>query len=283
MATANDNPFFLPGIGQSGDYSHNPLLVSMDMMRRIWQGTLGAGTGFDPAVFTPAASTQDLDRRLAELRAVEHWLRMNLSMLGSAIQALEVQRTTISTFRAFVESGAGLTAPVRPEQEPPPATTASAAAGPAQPSTAAPSGDSSGLFGVPPELAPLASAQAAKQASGDGQPAQPHPAEAAMQTWWDMLQAQFDGLAEAAATSMQQGAEVAQDVARAAASAAATSGMGSAAAGKSTVRQPAAKKAVAKKSAAKKSTAKKATVKKTARKAAVKKGAARKSTAAAQR
>src|SRR5690606_42037298 len=54
---------------------------------------------------TPPMNLEELERRIAELRSVESWLRMNLSMLTSTIQGLEVQRATIATLRSFV-SGA---------------------------------------------------------------------------------------------------------------------------------------------------------------------------------
>ncbi|MGN6581469.1 MAG: PhaM family polyhydroxyalkanoate granule multifunctional regulatory protein [Bordetella sp.] len=100
--SSHTNPFVLPGLGQSSDASGNPFLASMEMMRQAWAGLAGEG-GFSQVL--PMGTTmnvEELDRRIAELRSVESWLRMNLSMLDSAIQGMEVQRATITTLKSFV-------------------------------------------------------------------------------------------------------------------------------------------------------------------------------------
>ena len=44
MASSNDNPFVMPGMGQSNpDIAGNPLLASMEMMRQAWSGLTGPG------------------------------------------------------------------------------------------------------------------------------------------------------------------------------------------------------------------------------------------------
>src|ERR1700748_384747 len=49
----------------------------------------------------PLTNVEELDKRITDMRAVEQWLKLNLNMLQSAIQALEVQRATLATLRAF--------------------------------------------------------------------------------------------------------------------------------------------------------------------------------------
>ncbi|MEJ2767374.1 PhaM family polyhydroxyalkanoate granule multifunctional regulatory protein [Mycetohabitans sp. B46] len=44
---------------------------------------------------------EELDKRITDLRTVEQWLKLNLSMLQSTIQALQVQRSTLATLHAF--------------------------------------------------------------------------------------------------------------------------------------------------------------------------------------
>lgn len=102
MADNNTNPFVLPGLGQSSDASGNPLLASMEMMRQAWTGLASQGGLAQILPMTPSMSVEELDRRIAELRSVESWLRMNLSMLDSTIQGMEVQRATINTLKSFV-------------------------------------------------------------------------------------------------------------------------------------------------------------------------------------
>src|SRR5690606_31970411 len=106
MVTQNNNPFVLPGFGQTGDMAQNPLIASMEMMRQAWQGLASTG-GLNAGAMSAPVSVEDLARRIGDLRAVENWLRMNLSMLSSTIQGLEVQRSTIATLKSFMTSAAG--------------------------------------------------------------------------------------------------------------------------------------------------------------------------------
>ncbi len=49
----------------------------------------------------PLLSPEELEKRIAEMRAVEQWLTLNVNMLRSTIQAFEVQRATYATLRSF--------------------------------------------------------------------------------------------------------------------------------------------------------------------------------------
>src|SRR3546814_5296977 len=90
------------------------MMASMEMMRQAWQGLAAAG-GMEHSALTPPMSIEDLDRRISDLRAVENWLRMNLSMLSSTIQGLEVQRATIATLKSFAASSAAATGGASPD------------------------------------------------------------------------------------------------------------------------------------------------------------------------
>src|SRR5690606_15752897 len=105
MNTNNSNPFVLPGFGQPGEIGQNPLLASMDMMRHAWESMAGQG-GLGVSAMAPAMSEEDLNRRISDLKAVENWLKMNLSVLSSTIQSMEVQRASIATFKSFMAAGA---------------------------------------------------------------------------------------------------------------------------------------------------------------------------------
>ncbi|WP_369822757.1 PhaM family polyhydroxyalkanoate granule multifunctional regulatory protein [Bordetella sp. N] len=110
MTDPQNNPFILPGLGQSGDAAGNPLLASMEMMRKAWAGLMGPGGLAQVMPLAPPLNVEDLERRITELRSVESWLRLNLSMLSSTIQGLEVQRSTINTLRSFVDTVSSQTA-----------------------------------------------------------------------------------------------------------------------------------------------------------------------------
>ncbi|HUH59566.1 MAG TPA: PhaM family polyhydroxyalkanoate granule multifunctional regulatory protein [Candidimonas sp.] len=206
MVTQNTNPFVLPGFGQSGDMAQNPMMASMEMMRQAWQGLAGTSSLGQAAMAAPM-SVEELERRIGDLRAVENWLRMNLSMLSSTIQGMEVQRATIATLKSFMTTTA---------------SGASTGDGPSplevvlgiKPGSHAASGDAPS-----PAAAPAAATEAAHDAAVPQIPG----AAAAAQGWWDMVQKQFDTLA-AATTATLQGAEAAAHQVGVAASADSTLG-----------------------------------------------------------
>ncbi|AOI83764.1 PhaM family polyhydroxyalkanoate granule multifunctional regulatory protein [Burkholderia cepacia] len=163
-----------------------------DMMDRMWDmmrmspfGAMtpfpGGAHGLPPSLssmsdmMAPLTSVEELDKRITDLRAVEQWLKLNLGMLQSAIQALEVQRATLATLRAF---GAFAQSSMSAAEE-----AAVAAAQAAKPASAAP-GDA--------PAAADADASAADAAAGDAAQAF-DPAG-----WWNLLQSQFNQLASLA-------------------------------------------------------------------------------------
>lgn len=70
---------------------HDPL----ELMRKMW-GSMGVPL---PGMVTPTLDVGELDQRIADLKAVEGWLRMNLNMLQLSIQGLEMQRTTLQSMQ----------------------------------------------------------------------------------------------------------------------------------------------------------------------------------------
>ena len=69
----------------------------MEFMRSMW-GKMGFSI---PGMVTPTLDVDELDKRITDMKAVENWLKMNLSSLQMAIQGLEMQRTTIATMQAM--------------------------------------------------------------------------------------------------------------------------------------------------------------------------------------
>lgn len=49
----------------------------------------------------PTLNPEELSKRIEELRTVQFWLEQNARMLGATIQALEVQRMTLSTLKTM--------------------------------------------------------------------------------------------------------------------------------------------------------------------------------------
>ncbi|MXN80078.1 alginate biosynthesis protein AlgP [Burkholderia sp. 4701] len=162
-----------------------------DMLDRMWEmvrlspfGGMAAFPGATPGLppslasmsdmMAPLTNVEELDKRITDLRAVEQWLKLNLGMLQSAIQALEVQRATLATLRAF---GAFAQSSMSAAEEAAVAAAKAAAAS--------------------PDAASAAGAQAAAAQPSDGDAATQNPAFDPA-GWWNLLQAQFSQLANLA-------------------------------------------------------------------------------------
>lgn len=87
----------------------------LDFLKNMW-----SSMGFNlPGMVTPTLDVNELDKRIADLRAVEGWLKMNLNMLQMSIQGLEMQRHTLAAMQAMGQSAAaGEEAPANPFANP---------------------------------------------------------------------------------------------------------------------------------------------------------------------
>ena len=87
---------------------------SLEMMKTMWgQGAGGqtpgqfpfttdaskAAGGFGSAF--PGLDTDELEKRIKDLKSVENWLNLNLNILKSTIQGLEVQYSTMMALKSF--------------------------------------------------------------------------------------------------------------------------------------------------------------------------------------
>lgn len=72
----------------------------MEFLKSLW-GSAGMPL---PGLVTPTLDTNELDKRVADLKAVEGWLKTNLGMLQMTIQGLEMQRATLTAMQAFSQS-----------------------------------------------------------------------------------------------------------------------------------------------------------------------------------
>lgn len=69
----------------------------LDFVRGMWNSM-----GFSlPGMVTPTLDVDELDKRIADLKAVESWLKMNLNMLQMTTQGLEMQRATLAAMQAM--------------------------------------------------------------------------------------------------------------------------------------------------------------------------------------
>jgi len=163
------------------------------------------GAGLAPSLsmmsdmMAPLTNVEELDKRITDMRTVEQWLKLNLSMLQSAIQALEVQRATLATLRAFgAFAQQSMTQPPAAGQAPSPAP--------------APSPSPAGRW---PHAEVSASAAGSGSTSAESAKApEPESEEEAASTapafdataWWNLLQSQFNQIAQFAMTQPMAGA-----------------------------------------------------------------------------
>lgn len=97
-----------------------------------------AGSALPPSIgqwVTPTLDPDELAKRIEELRTVQYWLEQNAKLLGTTIQALEVQRMTLSTLKSMNVSVGELSdaLKLRPQAETEAKAQAAAPAEPAAP------------------------------------------------------------------------------------------------------------------------------------------------------
>ena len=217
--TAGDKPPF-PGF--PGFPPAEMLDKMWDMMRMTPFGAAfpgmqpGTAQGFPSPLtamtdmMSPLMNVEELDKRITDLRAVEQWLKLNLNMLQSTIQGMEVQRATLSTLRAFgAFAQASMTQPAQEAGQagaasPWGASSSRTASQPAGASASPSSNPSGGAAGADESAAKRAEPAAeADAASPEATQTPPFDASA----WWNLLQSQFNQLAAFAMTQPNAGAE----------------------------------------------------------------------------
>lgn len=57
-----------------------------------------------PGMVVPLANPADIEKRIADLRSVEHWLTLNLNVVKMSIQGLEMQQATLVAMQAAQQS-----------------------------------------------------------------------------------------------------------------------------------------------------------------------------------
>ncbi len=149
----------MPGANAMGD--------TMEFVKNLWSSMKL------PGMSIPSLSPEDIDKQIADLKAVESWLQMNMNMLRSTIQALEVQSATLNALRSMGQSFANAANPASP----PPAE--------ARPGFESPFASA---FGKPatPEAAPATEATAGFPDTTAMAAQFANPA-----AWWNTVQEQF--------------------------------------------------------------------------------------------
>lgn len=160
-------------VGKMALDSFGQVMGTMDSVKRAWS------TFNLPTPFTPTLSVEELDKRITDLRAVEQWLSLNQNMLRNTIQGLEIQRGTLNAVRTMSDSFGKAIKPADDAMAQALAQFAAAAA-----------------------AAPASSRAAAAPAA----PTQAEPMQAGVDplAWWNLLQSNFQQIAQAAAGSQDE-------------------------------------------------------------------------------
>ncbi|MDP9108985.1 MAG: hypothetical protein M3N23_07930 [Pseudomonadota bacterium] len=168
----------LPGAGAVKD--------TLEFMKNLWGNVKVPGMNL-PGMVMPTLSVEEIDKQIADLKAVESWLTLNMNMLHGTIKALEVQSATLSTLQSM---SANFSAAMQPQSSAP------VAAADDSPPFESPFARA---FAPPP--APASAAAAAEPASAptstsskdtdSGSPAAAPIPLANPAAWWNMLQDQF--------------------------------------------------------------------------------------------
>jgi pyruvate/2-oxoglutarate dehydrogenase complex dihydrolipoamide acyltransferase (E2) component len=146
------------------------LVPGFDFLQGLMQSAGQAAPAMGQWI-APTLNPEELEKRIGELKTVQFWLEQNARMIGMTVQALEVQRMTLSTLQTMnlpmSDLHHALTLPTAP-----PAASATQPAAPAP--AAAPK----------PAAAPTPAADAAAR-----------PAGVDPMQWWGALTQQFTEIA----------------------------------------------------------------------------------------
>jgi hypothetical protein len=178
---------------------------TLEFIKNLW-GSMNVPGANLPGMAGPSLSTDELDKKIGDLKAVEAWLTLNMSMLRGTIQALEVQRGTIATLKSMSASMAQAMGQPAAEGMPAAASPFQSFFPPPGDASAPPAAGQPGAAPLPAEGAP---------AAGAGFP----PGAAAMMpaavAWWNLLQDQFTQAVASTMSpeAMANAAAMAQDAA----------------------------------------------------------------------
>lgn len=178
----------------SKPFAFSQFVPGFDFLKNL-AGGAGASPGAVPGLpslsswVAPTLSIEEVDKRIQELKTVQYWLEQNGHALKATIQALEVQKMTLSTLRGMnvrmEDLASAFTRPVAPAPAPAPAPAAAPEPEAPPEAEAAP---------APAPKRPKGAAGAAQDAAGVVDPVQ----------WWGALTQQFQQIASAALQDASQ-------------------------------------------------------------------------------
>ncbi len=181
-------------------FGFGKFVPGFDFLKNLAQSSQQAQPGVAAAMpnmgnwVAPTLSIEELDKRIQELKAVQFWLDQNATALKATIQAMEVQKMTLSTLQGMNVNMADLAKAFTASM---PSAAAAFTSAPVEPAAApaaspAPSASSPAASSAPEAAAPAEPATAAAEAQTAAK-----PAVDPMQ-WWGSLTEQFQNIAAAA-------------------------------------------------------------------------------------
>ncbi|CAB5697937.1 Uncharacterised protein [Delftia tsuruhatensis] len=161
-----------------------------------------------PEWVAPTVSIEEVDKRITELKAVQFWLEQNGKALAATIQALEVQRMTLSTLQGMnvsmgelaqafqfpAAAAKGAAGQGQADHSDWPMSSAGTKAGKSGKPPAAPAPAAARSTDSKPSQAPAPEASASEASTGGDASAQAAAMGQAMQ-WWGALTQQFQQIA----------------------------------------------------------------------------------------
>ncbi|MBT2335660.1 hypothetical protein J7E49_17305 [Variovorax paradoxus] len=180
----------------SQPFDFSQFVPGFDFLKNLAGGAAGGSAGGAvpglPSLASwvaPTLSVEEVDKRIQELKTVQYWLEQNGHALKATIQALEVQKMTLSTLRGMnVQMEDIASAFARQAAAAAPASAPAAAPAAAAPVESEPEAEPEE---APPPAKKGRSKPAAAAASGNGGVVDP------MQ-WWGSLTDQFQQIASSA-------------------------------------------------------------------------------------
>jgi hypothetical protein len=173
---------------QSSGFDFTKFVPGFDFLKHLTPGA-GAGSASAPGWVAPTLDPEELEKRIQELKTVHFWLEQNTKAVAATIQALEVQRMTLSTLKGMNLSFHELAESLKVNAQ---ASAAPFAATPAPEAPAAPQEAS-----APKATQSTGKSRKAKGATAAGvDPAQ----------WWGALTDQFQHIAHKAMKDMAHSA-----------------------------------------------------------------------------
>jgi hypothetical protein len=203
-------------------FAFSQFVPGFDFLKNLAGGKAAASAGAVPGMpslsswVAPTLSVEEVDKRIQELKTVQYWLEQNGHALKATIQALEVQKMTLSTLRGMN---------VRMEDLASAFTRAAGAASASAASTSTATPFTSPVRAEPPAPAPEATSEPEGDAAQSADESDKAGGVVDPLQWWGALTQQFQQIAssalqDAAQMKMPMGAATSQPARKAEAGAA---------------------------------------------------------------